>query len=53
MENDASTIDRLEHEKSQVLGSVGDLKARITSLEGQVNIPGVLIRYLTETIVHR
>ena len=38
MENDASTIDRLEHEKSQVLGSVGDLKARITSLEGQVNI---------------
>ena len=38
MENDASTIDRLEHEKSQVLGSVGDLKARITSLEGQIRM---------------
>lgn len=36
MENDAKTIDRLNTEKSQILGQIVELRAKITSLEGQV-----------------
>ncbi|XP_052103451.1 uncharacterized protein LOC127736926 [Mytilus californianus] len=36
MENDADTIGRLEKEKSYVMGSVGDLNAKIAALESQV-----------------
>lgn len=36
MENDADTIGRLEKEKSYVMGSVGDFKAKIAALESQV-----------------
>lgn len=36
MENDAETIGRLEKEKSYVMGSVGDFKAKIAALESQV-----------------
>jgi hypothetical protein len=37
METDSRIMDKLEKEKSQVFGSVADLKAMITSLEGQVS----------------
>lgn len=37
METDSRIIDKLEKEKSQVFGGVADLKAMITSLEGQVS----------------
>jgi len=37
MEGDASTIERINAEKSELLGGIGELKARITSLEGQVS----------------
>ncbi|XP_062598156.1 uncharacterized protein LOC134259569 isoform X3 [Saccostrea cucullata] len=36
MENDAKTFDRLNTEKSQILGQIVELKAKITSLEGQI-----------------
>lgn len=36
METDSRIIDKLEKEKSQVFGGVADLKAMITSLEGQI-----------------
>jgi hypothetical protein len=36
MQSDSAIIDRLEQEKAQAFGIVGDLKATITGLEGQV-----------------
>ena len=36
MQNDSAIIDRLEQDKAQAFGIVGDLKATITGLEGQV-----------------
>ncbi|XP_078333250.1 lamin-B2.L-like isoform X7 [Crassostrea virginica] len=36
MENDAKTIDRLNMEKSQIMGQIVELRGRITSLEGQI-----------------
>ncbi|XP_070199306.1 uncharacterized protein [Littorina saxatilis] len=36
MDNDAKTIEQLETERTQLRGSVGELQARIRSLEGQV-----------------
>ncbi|XP_033752068.1 uncharacterized protein LOC117335906 isoform X3 [Pecten maximus] len=38
MENDAQTVERINREKSDLLGSTGELKARITSLEGQIQM---------------
>ncbi|XP_060086406.1 uncharacterized protein LOC132565720 [Ylistrum balloti] len=38
MENDAQTVERINREKSELLGSTGELKARITSLEGQIHM---------------
>ncbi|XP_063398619.1 uncharacterized protein LOC134683324 isoform X3 [Mytilus trossulus] len=50
MENDASTIERLDKEKSQVLGSIGDLKARITNLEGEIRMIDHQRQSLEETL---
>ncbi|XP_048727048.2 uncharacterized protein LOC125645531 isoform X5 [Ostrea edulis] len=36
MENDAKTFDRLNIEKSQIMGQIVELSAKITSLEGQI-----------------
>ena len=36
MQSDSAIIDRLEQEKAQAFGIVGNLKATITGLEGQV-----------------
>lgn len=36
MNSDATAIERLEKEKAQILASVGDWKAQISSLEGQI-----------------
>lgn len=36
MQNDSAIIDRLEQDKAQAFGIVGDLKATITGLEGQI-----------------
>jgi hypothetical protein len=36
MENDAKTFDRLNTEKSQIMGQIVELSAKITALEGQV-----------------
>ncbi|XP_069132488.1 uncharacterized protein [Argopecten irradians] len=38
MESDAQTVERINREKSDLLGSTGELKARITSLEGQIQM---------------
>ncbi|XP_021368992.1 uncharacterized protein LOC110460435 isoform X3 [Mizuhopecten yessoensis] len=38
MDNDAQTVERSNREKSELLGATGEFKARITSLEGQIQM---------------
>ncbi|KAJ8299332.1 hypothetical protein KUTeg_023392 [Tegillarca granosa] len=37
MDNDAQRLERINAEKTQLVGSIGELKAKITSLEGQIH----------------
>lgn len=48
MENDAKTIDRLNMEKSQIMGQIVELRGRITSLEGQVKLKNLRENFVTE-----
>ena len=47
LDSNARTVELLETERSQLRGSVGELQARIRSLEGQVSPLLVLLVFVS------
>ena len=47
LDSNAKTVELLETERTQLRGSVGELQARIRSLEGQVSPLLVLLVYIS------
>ena len=47
MDNDAHTIEKISAEKSLLQGQIGELQAKIRTLEGQVSRQNYLLKHFS------